>query len=77
MKFTQRFEAARTEAQKLLEDGDYRWVPTTSIGWVIRIACTDVGQNAWVQVKPKDQQLNVRTIQPTQDAGAHSTSETD
>lgn len=49
MRLLHRFKEACSIAQPVLEQGNYRWIPRTQAGWVIRIACTDVGQGAWVE----------------------------
>jgi hypothetical protein len=51
MKFRQRFNVARQIAEEQIKAGDYRWTPKTTAGWIIRIACTDVGQGAWELAK--------------------------
>jgi hypothetical protein len=47
MNIQTRFEKAREIAEPMLLGGNYSWIPKTKLGWVIRIACTDVGQDAW------------------------------
>lgn len=74
MNITQRFDVARQVAQPILERGNYRWIPSTTIGWVVRIACTDVGQGAWVQAKNGD--FTTRSSL-SQDVAAQEPCETD
>lgn len=51
MKVHKRFIRAKEIALPRLEHGDYMWTPQTTIGWIVRIACTDVGQVAWQQAR--------------------------
>lgn len=53
MKLKEQFKEACTIAKPLLEQGYYRWLPHTTAGWMIRIACTDVGQGAWGVAKER------------------------
>lgn len=51
VKIKQQFEVARRIAEPMINKGTYRWKPSTLFGWVVRMACTDVGQGAWQQAK--------------------------
>ncbi len=47
MKLARRYNDARGIAEILIDRGSYVWRPSCAAGWLIRIACTDVGQDAW------------------------------
>lgn len=56
MELVDRFRRAQTIAEPMLKGGNYRWLPTTQLGWVLRISCSDVGVDAWQKagVNPGD-----------------------
>lgn len=77
MKMRERFVAAKNISEDRLEAYGYRWIPKTTIGWIVRIACTDVGQIAWNQAKTNSGNTTADQHQLTQESAAHQSSEKD
>lgn len=71
MKLREQFTASKQIAEVKLRQGDYRWIPKTSAGWLIRIACTDVGVGAWHQAKTIENKQAISQSSSTQDLAEH------
>lgn len=70
---TKRFNKAKKITLGYLENGNYRWHPSTLAGWVIRIACTDVGQGAWQLAKSSNDASDATTPPPESVDGSSET----
>lgn len=51
MRLLDRLSVARKITQEQIREGSYLWEPSTRLGWLLRIAITDVGQGAWTRAK--------------------------